>query len=112
MNSNKKKSLFQFFTQLAIVLLLAYIASVGFTRFDLTSDKRYSLTPSTIELMEKLENKLLIRVYLKGEYPADFKRLENATRELLEELRSYSNDNLEFIFITILMEGLRHLTGD
>ena len=51
--------------------------------------------------MENLEDKLLIRVYLKGEYPADFKRLENATKELLEELRSYSNDNLEFIFIVI-----------
>lgn len=99
MNSSKKRSIIQFFIQLAIILLFAYIASISFLRIDLTSDKRYSLTPSTIELLESLDDNILVRVYLKGDYPADFKRLENATRELLEEMRSYSNDRLEFVFI-------------
>jgi ABC-2 type transport system permease protein len=99
MNSKKSKSLIQYFIQLAIIILAAYIASITFFRLDLTSDKRYSLTPASIELMESLENDILVRVYLKGDYPADFKQLENATRELLEELRSYSNDHLEFVFI-------------
>ena len=99
MNSIKKRSIIQFIVQLSIVVLLAFIASMSFVRLDLTSDKRYSLTPATIDLMEGLENKVLVRVYLKGEYPADFKRLENATKELLEEMRSYSNENLEFVFI-------------
>ena len=99
MNSKKSKSIIQFFIQLGIILLAAYILSISFFRIDLTSEKRYSLAPSSIELMENLENDILVRVYLKGDYPADFKRLENATRELLEELRSYSNDHLEFIFI-------------
>lgn len=95
----KKKSISQYFIHLAIIFLAAYIASVSFVRLDLTSEKRYSLTPATIDLMEGLEDKVLVRVYLKGDYPADFKRLENATKELLEELRSYSNDKLEFVFI-------------
>ena len=99
MNSKKSKSLIQYFIQLAIIVLAAYIASISFFRLDLTSEKRYSLTPASIELMESLENDILVRVYLKGDYPADFKQLENATRELLEELRSYSNDHLEFVFI-------------
>lgn len=99
MSSIKKRDIVQFFTQLAIILLLAYITTISFVRIDLTSDKRYSLTPATIEIMENLDNKVLVRVYLKGDYPADFKRLENATRELLEEMRSYSNENLEFVFI-------------
>lgn len=95
----KKKSISQYFIHLAIIFLAAYITSVSFVRLDLTSEKRYSLTPATIDLMEGLEDKVLVRVYLKGDYPADFKRLENATKELLEELRSYSNDKLEFVFI-------------
>jgi ABC-2 type transport system permease protein len=95
----KKKSIAQYFIHLAIIFLASYIFSVGFVRLDLTSEKKYSLTPASIELMESLDNKILVRVYLKGDYPADFKRLENATRELLEELRSYSNGNLEFVFI-------------
>jgi ABC-2 type transport system permease protein len=99
MNSKKSKSIIQFFIQLGIIVLAAYILSISFFRIDLTSEKRYSLTQSTIELMENLDNDILVRVYLKGDYPADFKRLENATRELLEELRSYSNDHLEFVFI-------------
>jgi ABC-2 type transport system permease protein len=98
MNSNKKRSLFQFFIQLGIIFFIAYIATISFVRIDLTADKRYTLTPATIELVESLEDKVLVRVYLKGDYPADFKRLENATRELLEEMRSY-NDKLEFLFI-------------
>lgn len=95
----KKKSISQYFIHLGIIFLAAYITSVSFVRLDLTSEKRYSLTPATIDLMEGLEDKVLVRVYLKGDYPADFKRLENATKELLEELRSYSNDKLEFVFI-------------
>lgn len=99
MSTIKKRSIIKYIIQLLIILLIAYIASISFVRLDLTSDKRYSLTPATIELMEGLENKVLVRVYLKGDYPADFKRLENATRELLEEMRSYSDKNLEFVFI-------------
>ncbi len=99
MSTMKKKSISQYFIHLGIIFLAAYITSVSFVRLDLTSEKRYSLTPATIDLMEGLEDKVLVRVYLKGDYPADFKRLENATKELLEELRSYSNDKLEFVFI-------------
>lgn len=99
MSSIKKKSIIQYVIQVFIVLLGAYILSISFLRIDLTSEKRYSLTPSTIDLMDSLNDKILVRVYLKGDYPADFKRMENATRELLEEMRSYSNGNLEFVFI-------------
>lgn len=99
MKGNKKKHIIQFVLNLAIIILVAVIGTITFIRWDLTEEKRFSLTPATIELLENLDNKVLIKVYLKGDYPADFKRLENATRELLIELRSYSNDNVEYLFI-------------
>ena len=98
MKGNKKKHIIQFVLNFAIIILVAVIGTLTFVRWDLTEEKRYSLTPATIELLENLDSKVLIKVYLKGDYPADFKRLENATLELLIELRSYS-DNIEYQFI-------------
>lgn len=99
MNRSKKKNITRFIINIGIIVLVAIIGSLTFYRWDLTEEKRYSLTPASIELLESLENKILVKVYLKGDYPADFKRLENATRELLIELRSYSHNNIEYIFI-------------
>jgi ABC-2 type transport system permease protein len=99
MKKDKRKNIIRFLINLAIIILVAIISSLAFMRWDLTEEKRYSLTPATIELLENLDSKVLVNVYLKGDYPADFKRLENATRELLIELRSYSNNNIEYQFI-------------
>ena len=99
MKKEKRKHIIRFLINLTIILLVAIISSMAFIRWDLTEEKRYSLTPATIELLENLDSKVLVNVYLKGDYPADFKRLENATRELLIELRSYSNNNIEYQFI-------------
>ena len=98
MKENRRNHITRFAINLAIIILVAIIGTLTFIRWDLTEEKRYSLTPATITLLENLDNKVLIKVYLKGDYPADFKRLENATRELLIELRSYSN-NIEYQFI-------------
>jgi len=99
MKKSKKKNIIRFFVNFALIVLVATIGSLTFVRWDLTEEKRYSLTPASIELLENLDSKVLVKVYLKGDYPADFKRLENATRELLVELRSYSNNNVEYQFI-------------
>lgn len=95
--ANRQHSI-TFFLRLAIILLVAVIGSLRFVRWDLTEEKRYTLTPATIELLDSLEQNILIKVYLKGDYPADFKRLENATRELLVEFHSYSS-KIDFEFI-------------
>lgn len=99
MKGMKRKYIRQFVINFAIIILVAVIGTLTFIRWDLTEEKRYSLTPATIELLENLDSKILVKVYLKGDYPADFKRLENATRELLIEFRSYSNNNIEYLFI-------------
>ena len=99
MKASKKKNIIRFFINFALIVLVAIIGSLTFVRWDLTEEKRYSLTPASIELLNNLDSKVLVKVYLKGDYPADFKRLENATRELLIELRSYSSSNVEYQFI-------------
>ncbi|NNK81413.1 MAG: gliding motility-associated ABC transporter substrate-binding protein GldG, partial [Flavobacteriales bacterium] len=96
---NRAKSLYRTLVAIAIVVLLVLLSSFAFIRFDLTEEKRHTLTPSSIELLEDLEDIVFVKVYLKGEYPAEFKRLEQAIRERLDEMKAFAGDNLEYEFI-------------
>ncbi len=84
---------------LAVVGLVNYIASFVFARIDLTSEKRYTLSDATRHLLRGLDDVLYVRVYLHGDFPPGFRRLENATREMLDEMRVYAGDNLQYEFI-------------
>jgi ABC-2 type transport system permease protein len=97
--SNKSKDLVSLSLKLAIVVAISYLGSFVFTRFDLTTEKRHSLTDYSISVMDSLKDVVLVRVYLEGEFPADVKRLRDATKEKLDELRAYSNSNLQYEFI-------------
>jgi ABC-2 type transport system permease protein len=90
---------FQFLLGLIILILINIIGSYKFARVDLTSEKRYSLSHPTIKLVGSLEDMIYVKVYLKGDFPAGFKRLSNATREMLDEFRAYANGNMEYVFI-------------
>jgi ABC-2 type transport system permease protein len=57
---------------------------------DLTEDKRFTLTQPTRQLLRKLDEVVYVKVLLDGAFPAGFKRLQNATRELLDDFRAQS----------------------
>ena len=81
-----------------IVILVNIIGSYSFTRFDLTSEKRYTLSESTKKLIKEVDDYVYFRIYLEGDFPAGFKRLRNETREMLDEMRAYNKFiNYEFI---------------
>ncbi|MCQ2295175.1 MAG: gliding motility-associated ABC transporter substrate-binding protein GldG [Bacteroidales bacterium] len=81
-----------------IVIFLNVIGHYIFGRLDLTSEKRYTLSKSTKKLLKNVDEPLLYRVYLEGEFPADFKRLQNETKEMLNQFRAY-NKNIEYEFV-------------
>lgn len=84
-----------------IVVLLVVInllASQFFTRLDFTSEGRYTLSNSTLDLIDSVENPILIQVFLTGDLPSEFKRLQTETRYMLEELQAY-NSNIKFEFV-------------
>ena len=83
---------------LAIVFSLNIISLYLFTRIDLTQERRYTLTKPTKKLLKNIEEPVLFRVYLEGEFPADFKRLQNETKEMLNQMRAY-NANIEYEFV-------------
>ena len=69
---------------LIILAGLNLISSFVFTRFDLTSEKRFTLSPVTKNLVQELNDVVYVKIYLDGDFPPAFKRLQNATREMLE----------------------------
>lgn len=100
---NKKKNprfdnIIQLIAGISIIILLNIIGSYLFTRFDLTSEKRFTLSPSTKKLLKETDDIFYFKVYLDGELPSDFKRLSQASREMLDEFRAYS-DNIQYEFI-------------
>ena len=95
----KRNNLIQFFSVLMIVVLVNIIFSFLFLRFDLTDEKRYTLSPSTVDLVKNIEDIVYVKVYLYGKnLPPDFAELSLKTREFLDELRVYSK-NIHYEFI-------------
>ena len=97
--SHRSRDLMSLLIGIGCVLLVLFIGS--FTRFraDLTSEKRYTLTPATVELMDSLKDVVFLKVYLSGELPADLRKLSEATRELLDEMRVHNPDMLQYEFV-------------
>lgn len=87
----RQANITQLFLAVMIILLVNVIASFIFTRFDLTSEKRYSLSPATKKILKELKDVVFFKVYLDGDLPPGFKRLSNETREMLDEFRAYSH---------------------
>jgi len=80
------------------LLLINFISSTIYKRFDLTEDKRYTLSTETKLIVENIKDIITIKVYLQGDFPAEFKRLQIETKQHLEELKAL-NKNIRFKFI-------------
>ena len=79
---------------LAIIAVIAVnmIANFVYTRVDLTQDKRYTLSEASKQTLDKVDDLLTIEVYLAGDLPANFKRLQLETKQLLSEYTSLNNN--------------------
>ncbi|WP_240095557.1 gliding motility-associated ABC transporter substrate-binding protein GldG [Christiangramia crocea] len=88
---------------LVILVVVNFLASEFFMRFDLTQDKRYSLSPAAKEIVSDVEQPVVFDVFLEGNFPSEFRRLRNETRQMLEEFSAY-NRNIKFNFIDPLAE--------
>jgi ABC-2 type transport system permease protein len=88
--SARNQSLLQFALFCGIVLFVNVLANTFHTYFDLTEEKRFTLTKPTRNLLKGLDERVYVQVLLEGEFPAGFKRLKTATREILDDFRGLS----------------------
>lgn len=95
----KRYTLVGFAVALLIILIVNILSSFLFFRIDLTKDKRHSLSKSTTEMLQNLEDRVYIRVYLKGkDQPADYQLFAKQVEQMLQDFRGYSK-NVYFEFI-------------
>ena len=98
MKASIKNNRIQLLYIFGIVLTLHLLGSFFFYRFDLTKDKRYTLSTTSLNLLKEVKNPLSIKVYMQGDLPAEFKRLQQETKQILEEFQAY-NSNIVFEFV-------------
>jgi gliding-associated putative ABC transporter substrate-binding component GldG len=101
MEAVKQKNLKQLAITVIILVALNFAGNYYFKRFDLTHDKRYTLSQTSLDIIADVKDPLYIDVFLEGEFPGEFKRLQDETRQLLEEFHAY-NPNIIFQFVNPL----------
>lgn len=101
MTTSHKKNIKSLLIVVAVLLVLNVISGYFFHRFDLTKDKRYTLSTTSLNIIKQVQNPLYVKIYLQGDLPAEFKRLQTETRDLFEEFQAY-NKNIVFEFVNPL----------
>lgn len=81
-----------------IVLIAVNIAAWFFyTQVDLTKDKRYTITTATRQMLQHIDGKVEVLVFLDGEdLPAPFQRLANSTVDMLRQFRDISDNKVVY----------------
>lgn len=87
-----------------IIVAFNFIANEFYFRLDLTKEKRYTLSPSSIDLVNKLDDDLYVTIFLDGDLPIEYKQLRSATRDILNEYRLLSEGKIKFDFEDILAD--------
>jgi gliding-associated putative ABC transporter substrate-binding component GldG len=93
----KNKNFRNLLATIALLVLVNFIGSKIFRRYDLTEDKRYTLSQTSLAIVNDVKQPLYVDVFLKGDFPGEFKRLQTETSQLLEEFGAYNN-NIIFRF--------------
>ena len=80
------------------LIVLNIVSQRFYNRVDLTTDNRYTLATVTKDIINNIDKQLIIKVYLEGDFPSEFKRLQIETRQFLEEL-SAKNSSIKIQFV-------------
>lgn len=86
---------------LVVIIAVNFLSQWVYKRFDLTQDKRYTLSEASKNTIATVNSPIYIDVFLDGNLPPEFNRLKKETEQLLEEFSSY-NSNVIFEFINPL----------
>jgi gliding-associated putative ABC transporter substrate-binding component GldG len=77
---------------IAALVVVNLLVNLYVVRWDMTDDHRYSIAPTTKQLLLTLDEPLEVTILLDGELNAGFQRLQRATIELLEEFQARSEN--------------------
>ncbi|MBN8643413.1 MAG: gliding motility-associated ABC transporter substrate-binding protein GldG [Flavobacteriales bacterium] len=104
MMKSMKANLKNLLTIIGILVVINIISHFFFKRIDLTADQRYTLSETSLNIIKEVKEPLYVDVFLEGNFPGEFKKLQTETRQLLEEFKAY-NSNIVFDFVNPLEDG-------
>ncbi|MCK5825273.1 MAG: gliding motility-associated ABC transporter substrate-binding protein GldG [Ichthyobacteriaceae bacterium] len=99
-SSNKAETKSNYINLLKLIggfAVLLWVSSIAVWRYDFTSDKRYTLKKQTINIVENTKSNTVIQIYLTGDLPYSFKRLENEVKRISNDFSRYNN-NISSVF--------------
>lgn len=96
---------------IAALMLLNVVGQYAFHRFDFTADKRFTLSDKTKSLLRENEKPVIITVFLAGELPPAFKRLQAAVSDILSDYKAYAKTEVKVVFVDPLA-GLNQADQD
>ncbi|MGE5428975.1 MAG: gliding motility-associated ABC transporter substrate-binding protein GldG [Methylococcaceae bacterium] len=73
------------------ILVIGFISHQLFFRLDMTAEKRYSITDVSKQMVKKLERPVDITLYLAGELPAGFRKLQKSIEEKIADYNAYAS---------------------
>ncbi|GGG51111.1 gliding motility-associated ABC transporter substrate-binding protein GldG [Bizionia arctica] len=93
------------------LIVLNIISANFYGRFDLTSDKRYTISESSLGIIDDVNSPILIDVFLEGDdFPSEFRRLKLETQQILEEFAA-NNKNIVYHFINPIADEANRETN-
>jgi len=98
----KTNSIIKFIAGIFILILINILLSNNHTKWDLTKEKRHSISEESIDILKNIDDKIYITIYLDGSLPSQFEKLKKSTEHILHTFKSYSNKNIEFEFVNPL----------
>lgn len=97
--NRRQKDIFNLLLSLLALFVIMQVLQFYFFRWDLTSEKRYSLSDNTKQLVQSLDKDLFFEIYLAGDLPHGFSKLQKASMEMIDEFAAYSNVNITYSVI-------------
>ena len=97
--SARYKGLVRLTIALTTIAMVVFLSNIFYLRFDLTSEKRYTLQDVTKRTLKDLNDAIYIKVYLDGDLPIGLNRMKKALTETLDEFRVIAGKNIQYEFI-------------
>ncbi len=80
------------------IVVINLVGSFAYKRYDMTHDKRYTLSQTTRDVLKEVQTPIEFTVLLQGDdFPPEFRRLQQEAKQLLEEFKGINN-NIRFVF--------------
>src|SRR5450432_2338468 len=89
---------------IGIIILNILVAHVN-ARYDMTSEKRFTLTKPVKNMLGRVHEQVNIDILLEGNLKSGLRKLRNSTEALLQEFNEYADGNIHYRLIDPVAGG-------